>query len=103
MKLAKITKENVEKLYEIFCLDVNLDKDEFHDKRCCLDANGFYDKDINEIYEKVTKIIKDFENSETLYLYNYYKFSSTDGKRPVLKPCVFKPFEPILPAYKLKL
>ena len=66
-------KENVEKLYEIFCLDADLDKDEFHDKKYCSDANGFYDKDINEIYEKVVKIIKDFENSETFkkIIHNY--------------------------------
>ena len=57
-------KENVKK-YEIFCLDVDLDKDEFSNKKCCLDPNGFYDKDIHEIYEKVVKIIEDFENSKT--------------------------------------
>ena len=75
-------KENVEKLYEIFCLDVDLDKDEF------------YDDDKYKMYEKVVKIIKDFENSETYKnLYDNSDFIYTDGKKPELQPFAFTPLE----------
>ena len=62
-------KENVEKLFKIFCLDVDLDKDEF------------FDEDRYKMYKKVVETIQDFENSETYKnLYDNSDFIYTDGK-----------------------
>ena len=91
--LNKNYKITLKEIIEEYFYDLKyfiLDKDEFHNNLCFSD--GCYEY-INEMYEKLTKIFKDFENSET------YK-NLSGRKSPKLKPCVFKPLESIFPIHK---